>query len=152
MTYRDVLHIYGVARASYVPQLFSLRLPNPDVVYELLQRGNAVFLIYDESFEATVANCPVPCHVAQEVDADKVADEPLPIVSSAQLKPEDVIMIFHTSGSTSGSPKLVPANLRWVDSMVRKAEQVARPRNPQIQDASVWMSVSRFDPTLSLTD
>lgn len=141
MTYRDVLHIYGLARANYVPQLVSLRLSNPDVVYELLDRGKARFLIYDESFGAIIADCPLPRHVAREVGAEEVTDEALLPLLSTQLEPEDTIMIFHTSGSTSGSPKLVPASLRWIDSMIKKAEQVARPRDSAStrQDVSVWM-------------
>ena len=138
MTYRDVLHIYGVSRANYVPQLFSLRLPNPDVVYELLNRAKAVYLIFDESFETIVSDSPVPRHAALEVKPEDVEGETLQPLENARLGPDSCIMIFHTSGSTSGSPKLVPCSLRWVNSMVSKSAKIAVPRRPRRQDVTVW--------------
>ena len=42
MSYVDILYIYAIARAGYIPQLFSLRLPNPDVVYELLEKAKGL--------------------------------------------------------------------------------------------------------------
>lgn len=139
MSYHDVLHIYGVTRANYVPQLFSLRLPNPDVVYELLHRAKAVFLIYDQSFDAIVSDSPVPRHAAVDVQPEDVEGETLPSLAESGLQPDSCIVIFHTSGSTSGSPKLVPCSLRWVNSMVDKSAKVAKPKNTARQDVSVWM-------------
>ncbi|KAF7796058.1 hypothetical protein EIP86_007229 [Pleurotus ostreatoroseus] len=139
LCYEDVLHIYGLARAGYVPQLFSLRLPNPDVIYELLRKANASALIYDLSFRNIITECPVPHHSAGNVSETDVDGLELPLLSEASLEPEDVIMIFHTSGSTSGSPKLVPCSLRWLDSIIAKAEKVSRPKDPARQDVSVWM-------------
>ena len=134
-----MLHIYGLARAGYVPQLFSLRLPNPDVIYELLRKANASALIYDPSFRNIITECPVPHHTAGSVSEIDVDGLELPPLSEAALKPEDIVMIFHTSGSTSGSPKLVPCSLRWLDSIIAKAEKVSRPKDPARQDVSVWM-------------
>jgi hypothetical protein len=37
-TYTDVLHI---SRAGYIPQMFSLKFPNPTVFHELLRRAGA---------------------------------------------------------------------------------------------------------------
>ena len=64
-----------MARAGYVPQLFSLRLPNPDVVYELLRRAGAHALVFDPAFESIVVNCPIPAELAVDV-----VDEPQPRV------------------------------------------------------------------------
>lgn len=139
LSYSDVLHIYGIARASYIPQLFSLKLPNPDVIYELIQKGNASALIYEPSFRNIVTNCLVPSHPAEEVSECDVEGMDLPPLREAALQPEDIVMIFHTSGSTSGSPKLVPCSLRWLDSIIAKAEIVAKPKDPERQDVSVWM-------------
>ncbi|KAJ3539555.1 hypothetical protein NM688_g6346 [Phlebia brevispora] len=139
LNYQDVLHIYGLARAGFIPQLFSLRLPNPDVIYELLRRADASALIYDSSFRNVVTDCPLPRHSAEEVSESDVEGVELAPLSEAALKPEDIVMIFHTSGSTSGSPKLVPCSLRWLDSIIAKAEKVSRPKDPQRQDVTVWM-------------
>jgi acyl-CoA synthetase (AMP-forming)/AMP-acid ligase II len=138
-SYSDVLQIYGLSRAGYVPQLFSLRLPNPDVVFELLEKANAKALIHEPSFGANLENSPVPLHAA--VDVHTVSDldhEPLPLLTPSGCD-DDPVLIFHTSGSTSGSPKLVPCSYKWLNSIVHKAEQVCKPRNPKRQDVTTWM-------------
>ncbi|KAF8898628.1 hypothetical protein BD779DRAFT_1431987 [Infundibulicybe gibba] len=136
-TYTDVLHIYGISRAGYIPQLFSLRLPNPDVIYELLQRANAKALIHDSTFASNLIDCPIPSHLAPEIDNIGTFDEPLPDLPPAQET--DIAFIFHTSGSTSGSPKLVPCSYKWLDAAVRKSNQISRPTSASRQDVTVWM-------------
>ena len=135
------MHIYGVARAGYIPQLFSLRLPNPDVIYELLQRADALALVYDKSFEGIIADCPIPAHVAQDVPLEDDAEDEIisPLAQMSELDEQDVVMIFHTSGSTSGSPKLVRCSLKWLDAIITKARIVSRPKDPARQDVTVWM-------------
>ncbi|KAJ8521428.1 hypothetical protein ONZ45_g1866 [Pleurotus djamor] len=138
MTYRDVLHIYGLSRAGYIPQLFSLRLPNPVVVLELLAKANAKALIYEATFASVISDAAsIPIHLAVDYDQVDAQDEPL--VEMLQVRPEDTAFIFHTSGSTSGSPKLVPCNYTWLETAVHKSRQVSRPLNPSRQDTTVWM-------------
>jgi acyl-CoA synthetase (AMP-forming)/AMP-acid ligase II len=140
MTYTDVLHIYGLSRAGYIPQLFSLRLPNPTVIFELLQKANAKALIFDPSFAPLLESSPVPTHVA--VNAEDVEDSTSPIPAlPTTVNGGDKVFVFHTSGSTSGSPKLVPCSYRWLDTIVGKAAQIMIPNNPSRQDVTVWMYV-----------
>ncbi|KAG6911882.1 hypothetical protein DXG01_000129 [Tephrocybe rancida] len=134
-TYTDVLHIYGISRAGYIPQLFSLRLPNPAVIYELLQRANAKALVHEATFASALSECPVPLHLA--VPAETTYEEPLPPIQA--VNEDDIAVIFHTSGSTSGSPKLVRCSYRWLDSAVHKSYQTSKPRYSQAQDVTVWM-------------
>ncbi|KAF8991326.1 hypothetical protein BDQ17DRAFT_1370992, partial [Cyathus striatus] len=103
--YTDVLHIYGISHAGYVPQLFNLHLPNPEVVYELLQRAGAKALIYLSSFESE----------------------------------HEIAFVFHTSGSASGFPKLVPCTYRWLDTVIQKSRVVCTPRNRDRQDVTVFI-------------
>ncbi|KAI0639736.1 acetyl-CoA synthetase-like protein [Trametes polyzona] len=138
MTYLDALHIYGVARAGYIPQLFSLRMPNPDVVYELLERAEARALVFDSAYAPIVTKCPVPAESAVDVCAVDVTDAPLPDLW-VPTHGDEIVMIYHTSGSTSGSPKLVPCTADWVNATVAKAGHVTRPHNPKRQDVTVWM-------------
>lgn len=134
----DLCHIYGLRRAGYTPQLVSLRLPNPDVVYELLKRANAKALIHDASFSTSVAYCPIPTLTAADARGRILNDVLLPNLAE-EVDEHDTAMIFHTSGSTSGSPKLVPCSYRWLDSMVAKATWVSKPRSTTQQDVTVWM-------------
>ncbi|KAL1665529.1 hypothetical protein GGF50DRAFT_52504 [Schizophyllum commune] len=136
-TYTDALHIYGMCRAGYIPQLFSLRLPNPDVVFELLGRSGARALVYDASFAHSVRDAPVPTHLAVDASGEDLAGLALP--TQPRVMADDVALYYHTSGSTSGRPKLVPYDYRWLESAVHKSEQVSRPRDPARQDVSVWM-------------
>ncbi|KAH9969012.1 hypothetical protein BC827DRAFT_1152099 [Russula dissimulans] len=140
MTYVDVLHIYGLSRAGYIPQLFSIRLPNPGVVYELLGIANACALIVDPSFEGLLKGCPVPTHQAATTKSD-IGSHDVPLPSLAKLKESDTVFIFHTSGSTSGIPTLVPCSLSWLDSAITKSHQISKPsgRTNHNQDVTVWM-------------
>ncbi|KAI0936606.1 hypothetical protein AcV5_004699 [Taiwanofungus camphoratus] len=138
MTYMDVLHIYGIARSGYIPQLFSIRLPNPDVIYELMRRVDGRALVYDSSSESAVTGCPVPAWVAVDLHFVNVTNAPLPPMPEVQ-NGEDTVMIFHTSGSTSGSPKLVPCSYKWLDAVVTKMGHACKPYNSHRQDVSVWM-------------
>lgn len=137
MTYNDVLHIYGLSRAGYIPQLFSLRLPSPEVVFELLQKANAKALIHDSSFANMLQDSPVPIHLAVATDAVDAMTEPLP--AKFDVRDDETAFVFHTSGSTSGSPKLVPCSYRWLDTVVHKSHQVCAPRDLTRQDVTVWM-------------
>ncbi|KAJ3773865.1 hypothetical protein FB446DRAFT_665977 [Lentinula raphanica] len=140
-TYADVLHIYGISRAGYVPQLFSLRLPNPVVIYELLAKAKASALVCDSVTSGFIdGNCHVPVLQApsfSEIDFSALFSEPSPVLPV--FDPSDLAFIFHTSGSTSGSPKLVPCNYRWLDAVARKANQTAVPKDSNRQDVTTWL-------------
>lgn len=137
MTYLDVLSIYATMRAGYIPQLFSLRLPNPDMIFELLQKANAKALIYDQALAVDVSQCPVPVHGAIPDSFTEVEGDSLPPLHEG--RDEDVVLVLHTSGSTSGSPKLIPCNYRWFDCIVHKAGITSRPRTTGRPDVTVWM-------------
>lgn len=136
-TYLDVLHIYGISRAGFVPQLFSIRLPNPVVVYELLRKANAAALIYDSVFEPVLGDCPVSRYPVLKSTLVENIPESLPSIWGFQEA--DIAFIFHTSGSTSGTPKLVPLTYRWLNSAVVKSHHISMPQNPSRQDVTVWM-------------
>lgn len=140
MSYVDVLYIYGLARAGYIPQMFSLRLPNPDVIYELLKRADAKALIYEPSLADIVTDCPYPSLSAVDLRDVDLGDATLPPMPEP-ASPEDIAIIFHTSGSTSGQPKLLPCNFKWLDNMVAKSATVSRPLRKSGQDVTVAMWV-----------
>jgi acyl-CoA synthetase (AMP-forming)/AMP-acid ligase II len=140
MTYIDVLNIYGLTRAGYIPQLFSIRLPNPDVVREMLVRAQARAILVDPSFENILKECPLPIHRAATSLYD-IDSQEWPLPSFPTLGEDDIVFIFHTSGSTSGSPKLVPCSLSWLNSAVIKSHQISKPnhQSKRDQDVTVWM-------------
>ncbi|KIL70723.1 hypothetical protein M378DRAFT_66741 [Amanita muscaria Koide BX008] len=136
-TYSDILHIYGVSRAGYVPQMFSLRLPNPVIIYSLMQKANAKALIYEPCYATSVVNAPVPTFLAIDKHSMGVPSVPLPVLPC--VSDDDFAFIFHTSGSTSGSPKLVPCSYKWLGSAIHKSNIISKPRNLHRRDVTVWM-------------
>ena len=127
-----------MTRAGYVPQMFSLRLPNPIVIFELLQKAGARALVCEPSFQVDLSGCPVPNYSAVQAREQDVADVGLPPLR-IDYSASDLVFVFHTSGSTSGSPKLVPCNRQWLDNIVAKSKQLARVRSTQGQDVTVAM-------------
>lgn len=136
-TYLDLLHVYGLSRAGYIPQLFSLRLPNPDIISELLTRANAKALIFDASFKDVLGNATVPIFPFQTSVAAAFTEGPLAPIEEHAL--DDTVFVFHTSGSTSGSPKLVPCNYRWLEASIAKSHQLSVPKRPGQGDVTSWM-------------
>ncbi|KZT05903.1 acetyl-CoA synthetase-like protein [Laetiporus sulphureus 93-53] len=139
-TYVDVLHIYGIARAGFIPQLISLRLPNAEVILELLNLSKGKAIVHDASFTSPLRRCPLPVYAAVDVrEASPVAIDLPPVVEGSDA--DDIIMLFHTSGSTSGRPKLVPCTYAWWSTTIMKAGQIMRPktRSTSRQDTAVCM-------------
>jgi hypothetical protein len=116
-----------VSWAGYIPQLFSLRLPSPDVIFELLQKANAKALIYDASCQSILVNngSPVPIFFASNPKDGEEMDEHLPDFPKA-LNGKDTAFILHSSGSTSGILKLVPWTYSWLDNAIDKSGQFNR--------------------------
>jgi len=127
-----------MSRAGYIPQMFSLRLPNPTVIFELLQKAGARALVCEPSFGVDLSGCPVLTHSAIQVREQDAADVTLPPLR-ANCSASDLAFIFHTSGSTSGSPKLIPCNRQWLDNIVMKSKQMGQVRSIQGQDVTVAM-------------
>lgn len=146
-----MLHIYGLSRAGYVPQLFSLRLPNPIVIFELLQKAGAHALVCDPPSGVDLSECPVLTYSAIQVHEQDAADVTLPPLRT-DGSASDLAFIFHTSGSTSGSPKLVPCNRRWLDNIVTKSMHLGQVRSTQGQDVTVAMYEHPLNSFMSILD
>jgi acyl-CoA synthetase (AMP-forming)/AMP-acid ligase II len=118
--------------------MFSLRLPNPTVIYELLQKARARALVFEPSLDVDLSGCPVLTYPTIQVREQDAADVALPPLR-ADCSASDLAFVFHTSGSTSGSPKLVPCNRRWLDNIVTKSKQMGQVRSTHGQDVTVAM-------------
>ncbi|KAF4973434.1 hypothetical protein FSARC_259 [Fusarium sarcochroum] len=149
ISYQDLLQIWGILRAGYVPQLFSLRLTDPSVIYELLIKGEASALICDSAFAPILQNCPVPTFHAQDISTFDNPRAP-EIPQRADLDPNGVWMVYHTSGSTSGAPKLVSLTTRWLDCLIRKIQTLALRFTCLKGQFTNVLLLSMFPPFLSL--
>ena len=127
-----------MSRAGYVPQMFGLRPSNPIVFFELLQKAGARALVCEPSLHIDLSGCPVPNYSVKQVREQGVTDVALPPLR-IDHSASDLVFILHTSESTSGRPKLVPCNRRWVDNVTVKAKRLTQVYSTQGQDVAVAM-------------
>ncbi|KAF7297287.1 Acetyl-CoA synthetase-like protein [Mycena indigotica] len=113
--YPDLVHLYAISRAGFVPQVFSQKYTEQGlaVVRDLLTACEAKVLLYDPVFEGIVQSpsLTLACQRIPPLVSLTYVDAALP--SLPDVKPTDTAMIFHTSGTTSGKPKPVPESHRW---------------------------------------
>jgi acyl-CoA synthetase (AMP-forming)/AMP-acid ligase II len=124
--------------------MFSLRLPNPEVVYKLMGDVHAAALVYDMATPCSLSESPVPTFPALPSHDILDNDESLPSLGE-DLSGDDVFCIFHTSGSTSGLPKVIPCSYRWLDNIISKADVLCRRRDVNRQDVTTWVLVHLRD-------
>ncbi|KAL0576083.1 hypothetical protein V5O48_005882 [Marasmius crinis-equi] len=119
--YLDVVHLYSISRAGYVPHIFS-RLPDIEIVKDLLRESDTKALIRSSQFKEILEpakDIGIPIYDVATLQVAREGDgEPLAFRESDN--PDDVFIIAHTSGSTSGRPKLVRCTRRWMDAAVHK--------------------------------
>ena len=146
-TYADVITIYAINRAGFVPQMFGFEIPNPLIVLDLLARYDGKAIIHDPAKTPLLAESKttLPCHVAVDylsvTDAD-IADLELPEPPVAEA--EDWAFIHHTSGSVSGMPKAVPKTNKWLSTVTNKSSAALRIGKFETQDVYIWTYVDQF--------
>ncbi|KAG6919695.1 hypothetical protein DXG01_002641 [Tephrocybe rancida] len=116
--YADLVHLYAIIRAGFVPQVFHLGMltQGSSMIDDLLRLSSGKVLVYDPYFTKHLQGISVPTCVIPELSTTRMPGtiphwplDDLPLVDD-----EDVAMIFHTSGTTSGRPKPVPQTHRWL--------------------------------------
>ncbi|KAM5360087.1 hypothetical protein ACJZ2D_013998 [Fusarium nematophilum] len=133
MSYLDIVHIWGISRAGFVPQLISLRLTSPIVVLELLNDAGAKALIFEPTVATSLGDeiLSLPAIDFRRLDSSQLPLPELWIPSEG----DEIVMVLHSSGSTSGKPKLVPLTARWLDCNISKARHFTfRTPNPSGQE------------------
>ena len=146
-TYTDVITIYSISRAGFIPQMFGFDLPNTHIVFELLSKYDGKAIIHDPAKAAILdeSKAALPCLVAVDYlsvsDAD-VTDLELPDLPEA--KAEDFAFIYHSSGSVSGMPKVVPKTNKWLSTIENKSGAAFCIGHHRTQDVYVWTYVGQF--------
>lgn len=133
MAYPDVLHVLGVSRAGYIPQLLHFhRNSSKSLIAELLRRANSLALICDSS---TFGPLPIPVYASSDLGQAGVPSHcRLPKIEDLVADPNAVAFVLHTAGTSTGTPKLVPYTHRTVDSIMRRAQVIAAPTSSRRQD------------------
>jgi acyl-coenzyme A synthetase/AMP-(fatty) acid ligase len=118
--YSDLVHIYGLSRAGFVPQVLNANATVP-IIRDLFRKSGGKALLYAPEFAARVDITDTGARSIQSVVIPELST--LPAVSSLpalpDVTPDDIALIFHTSGTTSGVPKPVPETHRWLKSQAQ---------------------------------
>ncbi|KAJ7333444.1 acetyl-CoA synthetase-like protein [Mycena albidolilacea] len=109
--YSDLAHIYGLARAGYIPEVLGASLTIP-IIRDLFAKTGGKTLLFEPTFANLVTDFELPSLAIPELGALPAVTSPLPPLPD--VAPTDPGLIFHTSGTTSGIPKPIPETHRWI--------------------------------------
>ncbi|KAJ7585901.1 acetyl-CoA synthetase-like protein [Mycena floridula] len=120
-SYQDPVQLFGLVRAGYVPQLFSHNTPF-QVIIELLAFTKGKALLYDPGLSDHVADLGLPAFPCPASETIAVFSGCLPDLPA--VNPTDTVMIFHSSGTTSGKPKPIPQKHGFLSSFPSRRTEV----------------------------
>lgn len=111
-------------------------LTNPVALFELMEKAGSKMILYDPSLEHLTADCPFSKMVLipiELIDGPSTVDgySTLPGIEDLSSN-SDICFIYHTSGSTSGSPKVVP----WTHKAFTATYKIR---------SGVWLEGERFN-------
>ncbi|KAG6820548.1 hypothetical protein H0H93_015433 [Arthromyces matolae] len=112
--YQDVVSLYALARAGFVPQVFSrvMATQGGSMINDLLKLRDGKALVYHGYYEEHIAKIDVK--TLKIPDLASLDQKPGQIANLPLVEENEVAIIFHTSGTTSGRPKPVPQTHRWL--------------------------------------
>ncbi|KAJ6449682.1 hypothetical protein C8R45DRAFT_1224351 [Mycena sanguinolenta] len=112
-SYSDVVHMYALCRAGYVPDMLIISVTNPELMVEMLRENDAKALLHASNLELP-GDCgifsltPVADFEALESNTD--------LPSTPEYNATDMAFINRTSGSTT-KPKAVVCTNKWFESV-----------------------------------
>ncbi|GJJ13822.1 hypothetical protein Clacol_008079 [Clathrus columnatus] len=123
MSYTDAVHLFSLIRAGLVPHNLHLDFQVVDTVIDLFTETRVSAIICAPSAPMT-ASLQDHFKIHTIMELDKLPDI---FLDDVQLPPiqnqgsgDDIVMIFNTTGSTSGRPKVVKSTRQWLDTNARK--------------------------------
>ncbi|KAJ3506197.1 hypothetical protein NLJ89_g7003 [Agrocybe chaxingu] len=147
--YSDTFNIMGVMLAGFVPQLFSTNFPNEDVIWDLMEKSGANVLIYDEDFKDKVTSCRIPS-ISVLTDASFTHENTAASAFTPFANGGDTALIVHSSGTTSGMPKLIPVTHSWVTAFI-KIKYPAALKQGDFDDANITNTIGNLAHVGSIT-
>lgn len=133
-SYADLVGLYAMARAGYVPQMFNRHI-SPQVISELLTATGGKALVYDPSLSHHAQHAHSSSFLIPDLSTIENPTDPLPELPD--VEPTDIALIFHTSGTTSGKPKPIPETHRWLKCLA------------QVQWPGIWQADFKTQATFN---
>ncbi|KAJ6629584.1 acetyl-CoA synthetase-like protein [Mycena sp. CBHHK59/15] len=118
VVYSDLVHIYGLVRAGFIPEVLNAKM-TVSIIADLLATTGGKALLYDTSFAGIVKDAPLTVFKLSVPDLDSLAAPSSPLPALPDVGCNDIAIIFHTSGTVSGIPKPVPETHRWLTSQAQ---------------------------------
>ncbi|GJJ14466.1 hypothetical protein Clacol_008730 [Clathrus columnatus] len=121
LVYRDFVNLFGLMKAGFVPQILNVKIPSIEVAKEYFKQSNITNIIYAPIAPADQLKNDFHVHalIDPPLETYEIPDIDIP-PSSKEEHEDDIVLFFHTSGSTSGRPKLVPYTRKWIDGHSKK--------------------------------
>ncbi|KAJ7624677.1 hypothetical protein FB45DRAFT_980034 [Roridomyces roridus] len=118
--YLDFVYTIALSRLGYVPLMIPPRSMDESIISELMRKAETKAIVYDASLVSSITNYALAATRITPINDIACDSSSLPSIQDLPSD-TDVCFIYLTSGSTSGSPKLVPITQRFV-TMNRNAE------------------------------
>ncbi|KAJ7595197.1 hypothetical protein C8J56DRAFT_774849 [Mycena floridula] len=148
--YTDLVHNLAISAAGYIPQMFSVYWSHSQLVFNMLSTSGAKALVWDSTVVDDIGNCPRPTIDIASIDIEGRETRGKRLYNgniSFEAVKDDVVLMLHTSGSTSGLPKIIPWTNRWISSIFLKY-QFLDPSTSQTPDVTVRIGNYQHAATL----
>ncbi|CAA7268855.1 unnamed protein product [Cyclocybe aegerita] len=128
--YTDLVHLYALARLGYIPQMLnkSMAVQGHPVIKDMLTATQGKAILYDPFFADFVNDIAISMPLITDLSSVDPLSRRLPDIPNST--DDEIGIIFHTSGTTSGKPKPVPETHKWLRCQA------------QIQWAAIWQGGS----------
>ncbi|KAF9263037.1 acetyl-CoA synthetase-like protein [Marasmius fiardii PR-910] len=162
--YTDFLYIFGLLRAGFIVHCicFGSFSGSADVLPGIFKKVDTKAFIFEQGWfdptflQAQESTRHIKFHSSRNVREPPglyedgtygYEDQELPPIPTLDdIDPEQITMIYHTSGTTSGTPKVVPYSYRRLGALILKAKFLVVPSSPDgngiCQETWSWMDHS----------
>ncbi|KAH9888011.1 acetyl-CoA synthetase-like protein [Cubamyces lactineus] len=138
----DLVHIYAVAAAGFIPEVFGTPF-TATFVQDLLDAHSARILIYHDAFETLLPQVEWRQKTTKLPKFTELSSAGAQLGTFREVRADDVAVIFHTSGTTGGRPKPIPQTHKWLVSEGEVTWKCVIQRHPEGQQ-HVFNNIGSF--------
>lgn len=133
--------VLNSALTGFIPQMMPFEIPNSTLAMQLLSKTNAQALVHASDKTEQILKTGTNLYHFENVNFAHVLETdvehiPLPVLPEASA--DAIIYMYHTSGSISGIPKVVPIMNKWLATIERKSGKTFRREVNPGQSQDIW--------------